>query len=434
MRCNDLGPASSSVPVATSSGTMSSMFQAGSPSRCVGVLAILAVLTMLLGSYLPGARKAILPTPYGNAQQLVLIVRSGSVWAPLPTIPLSEYVSWTHNTHQMFRGLAFYQPIQKRVHLAPHQTAELSIARASDNLLTLLQTPIDLRLRGINSQGDIAKLILSHRAWEKYFHGDTQIDGRVLQIAGQRAMIVGVMAKDRWRLPGQMDAWLLENPKQMAILSPYVQGYVLGDIRSSTFSDSHSGLWTMRVPHPDGSSVSYDCVSLVERSKQPYLIFLFALALACLALPATTSLLLGEYPASCQNLPPRKIVRRWIFLFAKLAWLILIVYFGGVDLAHLSRSIHPLASQYIQLGISFFALLFLFRWALLDQRKRCPQCLRVLTHPARVGQFSRNFLAWNGTELICTVGHGLLHVPDMPTSWFSTQRWLYLDTSWRGLF
>jgi hypothetical protein len=31
-------------------------------------------------------------------------------------------------------------------------------------------------------------------------------------------------------------------------------------------------------------------------------------------------------------------------------------------------------------------------------------------------------------------GHTLLHVPGLPTSWFSTQRWLYLDTSWGFLF
>jgi hypothetical protein len=71
---------------------------------------------------------------------------------------------------------------------------------------------------------------------------------------------------------------------------------------------------------------------------------------------------------------------------------------------------------------------------LLDQRRRCPVCLQMLRNPVRVGQPSRNFLAWNGTELICVAGHGFLHVPEMPTSWFSTQRWLYLDASWRSIF
>ena len=86
------------------------------------------------------------------------------------------------------------------------------------------------------------------------------------------------------------------------------------------------------------------------------------------------------------------------------------------------------------LALAFFALLFAFRWALRDQRQRCPVCLRLLSNPAHVGEASRNFLAWNGTELICAEGHGLLHIPELPTSWFSTQRWLYLDPSWSALF
>jgi hypothetical protein len=57
-----------------------------------------------------------------------------------------------------------------------------------------------------------------------------------------------------------------------------------------------------------------------------------------------------------------------------------------------------------------------------------------VTNPASVGLASRTFLGWNGTEMICMDGHTLLHVPAMPTSWFSDQRWLYLDSSWQFLF
>ena len=56
------------------------------------------------------------------------------------------------------------------------------------------------------------------------------------------------------------------------------------------------------------------------------------------------------------------------------------------------------------------------------------------SHESPAPVASRTFLAWNGTELMCTAGHTLLHVPGLPTSWFSTQRWLYLDTSWEFLF
>jgi hypothetical protein len=84
--------------------------------------------------------------------------------------------------------------------------------------------------------------------------------------------------------------------------------------------------------------------------------------------------------------------------------------------------------------VGFLICLFGLRWAIMDQSRRCPVCLRRVTHPARVGIASWNFLGWNGTEMICTGGHALLHVPSLPTSWFSRQRWMYLDTSWDFLF
>ena len=70
----------------------------------------------------------------------------------------------------------------------------------------------------------------------------------------------------------------------------------------------------------------------------------------------------------------------------------------------------------------------------MQQRQRCPVCLRRVTHPARVGLASRTFLGWNGTEMVCLGGHTLLHVPSLPTSWFGAPRWLYLDHSWDFLF
>lgn len=90
--------------------------------------------------------------------------------------------------------------------------------------------------------------------------------------------------------------------------------------------------------------------------------------------------------------------------------------------------------MYIQLISCFAMCLFGLSWVLKDQRQRCPVCMQRVTHPAQVGQASRTFLDWNGTEMMCVGGHTLLHVPSLPASWFGTQRWLYLDTSWGFLF
>jgi hypothetical protein len=190
----------------------------------------------------------------------------------------------------------------------------------------------------------------------------------------------------------------------------------------------------MYVARKEGGYDWFVCESLAERTREPFSNFLFALLLACLALPATTSLPLGEYPAHSNHVPWTTRVRRWAFLSAKFILIVPIVYFGSLDLAYSNSSMSLGTSELLEVFSSFWALLFAFRWALRDQRRRCPVCLCTLTNPARVGQFSRNFLAWNGTELVCLSGHGLLHVPDIPTSWFGSQRWLYLDPSWSALF
>jgi hypothetical protein len=122
-----------------------------------------------------------------------------------------------------------------------------------------------------------------------------------------------------------------------------------------------------------------------------------------------------------------------MFLGIKFSLLLPTIYFVSLDVAY-AVPFAPSRTQYIQIVTSFLVALFSFRWALKDQRRRCPVCLATLTNPVRVGEPSRSFLAWNGTELICSGGHGLLHVPELPTSWFATQRWLYLDSSWSGIF
>ena len=156
--------------------------------------------------------------------------------------------------------------------------------------------------------------------------------------------------------------------------------------------------------------------------------------MTCLLYTSTTPLPLGEYPRHSGRLPRATSARRWIFLSLKFSLVVLLVHFTSLDVAYGVQAVSFTTAQCIQLAISFFGFLFAFRWILQDQRRRCPVCLRLLSNPARVGQASQNFLAWNGTELICAGGHGLLHIPELPTSWFSTQRWLYLDPSWSGLF
>jgi len=114
--------------------------------------------------------------------------------------------------------------------------------------------------------------------------------------------------------------------------------------------------------------------------------------------------------------------RRWGFLAAKSVLLVSIVIFGSLRLGQPASS-----------GIFLWHIL-VFRWAMADQRQRCPVCLRRLINPTRIGEPSHTFLDWYGTEFMCERGHGLLHVPEIRASCYNVRRWLYLDASWRSLF
>ncbi len=150
------------------------------------------------------------------------------------------------------------------------------------------------------------------------------------------------------------------------------------------------------------------------------------LYLALMTVPivaAITSLRLGSYPG-------QRNAWRWPFFAAKVALLLFIVFSGVLNLAALvglkvtSGPIHCIL-------IGNIAAL---RWALVDQRRRCPECLRLLAHPAHIGVPSQTFLEWYGTEFVCGKGHGLMHVPEIPTVSFRTQSWTHLDRSWSELF
>jgi hypothetical protein len=410
------------------------LFRLDSALRCGVLLAALAATSLLVALLVPGARSAILRSPYRDAGSLVLISPDGYLEATSPTISIEEYQTWKHRSQRLFSEFAFYRPILATTRIADHQMADLNVAAASDNLFDLLEIPVASHVLDEARREHRPALVLRHSAWRRYFGRDDHVVGRVVEIAGRRAVVAAVVSDDSWRLPGQVDAWLLEDERDLNVLPSGSLGYVLGHVaKSASGTETRRGQWHMLVPR-EGGYDGYDCVSLAERVRQPFSIFLFALMLACLALPATTPLPLGDYAKTSESLFWVTMRRRWIFLSLKIALIMPIVYCCSLSLAYSRTSLDPISSEYIQIFASFMGFLFLFRWALRDQRQRCPVCLRLLTNPARVGQPSRNFLSWNGTELMCNRGHGLLHVPEIATSWFSTQRWLYLDSSWNGLF
>jgi hypothetical protein len=144
--------------------------------------------------------------------------------------------------------------------------------------------------------------------------------------------------------------------------------------------------------------------------------------LSSLALPAIR-LAMGP-AANRYPLPWRSRLRRGIFLALKIALIQPIMFGGFVVVCTI-----PIAN------LAFTASWILaFRWVLIDQRRRCPVCLRLLTEPVRIGSASQTFLEWYGVESTCSRGHGLLQISEVPASYSGKPEWLALDDSWKSLF
>jgi hypothetical protein len=123
-------------------------------------------------------------------------------------------------------------------------------------------------------------------------------------------------------------------------------------------------------------------------------------------------------------------VRRGAFLAVKTLEVLVLAFLLSVDLCEPMAAALPNTAELLQLLCFVLLALVGLRWAFRDQEQRCKVCVHALAGPARVGRPSHNLLEWNGEELSCRHGHGLLSVPEMETSWCASSRWVELDGGW----
>jgi hypothetical protein len=403
----------------------------GSAGQCLLCLVSILAASYALALWLPEVRAARNPIRSAAKPGLILIQEEDRDSPVKAMIPFARYLSWSAAGHRYFDGFAFYRINRESVSAGAETPSRWQVADSSANLFALLGFPILYAGTDQGVDANLPRMILSYTVWKNEFGGNPGIVGSLLRMGQRRARIVGVAANRVWKLPGQPDAWLLEPD---AAIPANRMGHVVAHLTRQGRSEMWAGSVNITAHNADNSEQDYLGISFDDHAPGPWDIYRFAILLALLALPAITSVSLDEYSVSSHRPPwPRRILRA-AYLGAKLALLLPIIYFVSLDCAYWHPSQHTAASEYVQLLMSFLICLFGARWALLDQRQRCPVCLRRVAHPAQVGLASRTFLAWNGTELMCTGGHTLLHVPGLPTSWFGAPRWLYLDASWEFLF
>ncbi len=305
-------------------------------------------------------------------------------------------------TRLLFDGFSQYQITQDSVWSEKMPGSKWTVAQARSDFFDVLHLPV-LFTDGITRVPDsLPHIVLSQDTWIRNFGRKLNIAGAKLHVGSVDAIVVGVASRDSMGFPGRANAWLLgPDPQLGSSKSEFIVGYLS---RAGYVDD---GRWGLSVG---------------------------GILLGFLMLPFVSRPSIGEYGSRSQKPSLARRGRFWAFLFAKIPICSAIAFYASVDLACLLVPPFSPSSPYIQATFSVALCLIGLTWACRDQKRRCPICLGRMAHPVQVGQPSRTFLEWNGTELVCERGHILLHIPEIPTSWFGAQRWVCLDGSWQFLF
>lgn len=401
--------------------------------RCLGVLGIISAATILASLAIPALRRQILPAPFQGPRNLAILSLNASLIDSDLEVYGGTYQSWRGSNNPDIIGTVYYQPTVA-VLQAGTQTNELMMAWAND-VSPLFATELIASAIHMARRSNAVPLILSHDLWESQFAGDLHAVGRSVQIAGKPAIIVGVAPQWAADLPGSIAAWAIESPEAMSVIENrrFAYGYVLA--RTPIAFDLRHRRSSL-IMHGTDRGTNLEVVPLTalasEHRRGPLLTFLRALGVAALLMPV----ILVIWPIKSTPFRSFRItnVKFLALLSTKLALVMPLVYCIPLGIATLFACGSPDTVICLQAVATYAAGPIAVYWCLHDQSQRCPNCLRLLTNPAHVGESSRSFLAWSGTELICKDGHGLLHVPDYPTSWYPGGRWLSLDMSWQHLF
>ena len=302
-----------------------------------------------------------------------------------------------------FDGFSHYSITTDAVSIQSKPTTEWKIAHSPSTFFTVTKFPVRSIGNAQMNPAGLPYLILSEKTWLQNFGGNRNLAGTQMRIDSVDAIVTGVASSGSLSLPGEANAWLFDGDVQSGKNNA---DFVVGHLTAIGYFQA-GPRWVLSV---------------------------IGIILAVPLLLLTTHSSIGEYGRGAHKPSLVRRSRFWAFLIFRIAFILPTVYFASLDLGCSLVQPFSQSSGILQFASAFVLCFLALTWAVRDQQRRCPVCLRRLSHPVEVGQLSRTFLAWSGTELVCERGHVLLHIPGIPTSWFGVPRWVCLDRSWQFLF
>lgn len=400
---------------------------ARSPWTCLGVLVTaMAVVGLFSGGF--GATRQLLLSGAKHANdRLLFIWLHPAVGGPDKELPPDVPPVWASHSKLLERVAGF--------HISKRQVSSPSVARLAAVINT--EPALFRVLRTVPSLGSVpleSGVVIDHRAWMNFFRCSPRAVGSKIKIGTETYTVSGV-------LPASFD-FLTRQPKVFVVsrwLSDRVD--VIARVKPGVSMD-RLDRELVRIAEDD---TYYFFRSQLRMSYlqnglwtpvQLFGVAVFASAFVCIWV---AKLRIAQIRSAFVLANRKAAARRALFFGAKLALGLTLVFVFGLEWARSQSAIlfssrDPGTGPFL-LWLYVLLAMGMFFWAVADQRARCRVCLRLLCFPVRIGCPGCLLLDWSGIELLCTEGHGVLHIPHMAASWHEeSQHWIALDESWKGLF
>jgi len=405
-----------------------------SPWTCLGVLgSALLILAATTGGF-PATRQ-LLAVPFtSGTDDLLYVWRHPVIGGGDRAFPAEVVSAWAAHSQQL-KSVAPFQ-ISKAQVGAPVQGANRPLVVDTEpSLFKVLQAQATLGRLPVPGTETPDVAVLDHAAWKANFHSNPNIVGSSVRVGRNALRIVAVLSPSFRFVSRQPSIYLV----QSRITDPFVM--VIARARPGASTQTINKELTKIA---ENSCYYFYFGQLRIRSLRtsiltPLGFFAVAFLGTALLTGLVTRVRTRGLRVAWQPSNRHASLRRAGFFTLKTALGLMLVFIAGLEWSRPEHSIlfasKDPANGPLLVWIYVAGAMAVLFWAVADGRTRCRECLRLLGLPVRMGCPGCFFLTWSGTELLCSQGHGVLHVPHLAPSWDEeSEHWIPLDESWRGLF
>ena len=405
---------------------------ARSPFTCLSALILFLAVIAALSSGFQATREMLFRQMPSKAGTLTFIWLHHPLGGGDRGLPADVVKAWDDGTKSL-NGVAGVE-FRRQAHVTWQGHA------LPDDPLVVSVSPSLFKVLGVKAKAGQfppqSGVVLDHHAWVNLTHRNSKIVGSPIKIGAQTYSVAAVLPRSFEFLSHQPTVYVVDRLTYLNkafIVSRVKPGVNQDKLRKELALIASEVLYyfnlepQMRFSTWRGALLtplySFAAVSLLAG--------LFAF----LAFHSSFSQMKRAFEPENRRLA----ARRSLFFLAKTGLALACVFVACLEWTRsessvLLASLDPGSGPFLLWLFVLGAMGVLF-WSVADQRARCRVCLRLMAFPVRIGCPGCLLLDWSGTELFCSEGHGLLHVPTMAPSWDEeADRWVSLDDSWKGLF